>query len=134
MVWSRKDMLDVEILQRDYKEADHHENDPSDSRWRKNFPDKKDRPDLGEEGGRTRDRVNQGEITSPIGSNKTDEIDRLEKAGGDGEAPEFGRGLKEEGWESSKGDEKWEVEKDSPQKNPEEEFSWPVPSLRKKIP
>ena len=127
-------MLDVEILQRDHKEADHHKNDPPDSPPRKNFPDKGDRPNLGEERGRTRDRVDQGEITSPVGPDKTDEIDSLEKAGGDGEPPEFGRDLKEEGWESSNADEKWEVEKDPPQKDPEEEFERPVSSLGKEIP
>jgi len=127
-------MVDVEILQRDHKEANHHKDDPPDSPRRKNFSDKKDRPNLGEERGRTGDRIDQGEITSPVGRNKTDEIDRLEKAGGEGEPPEFGRSLKEEGWKSSEGDEKWEVEKDSPQKDPEEKLSWPVSSLGKKIP
>jgi len=127
-------MLDVEILQRDDKEADHHKDDTPDSPLGKNFPDKEDRPDLSEERGGTGDRIDQGEITSPIGCNKTDEIDRLEKAGGNGEPPEFGRSLKEERWESPKGNEKWEVEKDSPQEDPEEEFSWPVPPLHKEIP
>lgn len=124
----------MEILQRDDEETDHHEDDSSDPPSRKNLPDKEDRPDLGEERGRAGDRVDQGEITSAVALNKTDEIDGLKKAGGESEPPEFGRGLKEEGWESSKGDEKWEVEKDSPQKDPEEEFSWPVSSLGKKIP
>jgi len=127
-------MLDVKILQRDHKEADHHKNDPPDSPRRKNFPNKKDRPNLGEKRGGTGDRIDQGEIASPVGLNKTDEIDRLKKAGGEGEPPEFWGGLKQEGWKSSKGDEKWKVEKDSPQKDPEEKFSWPVSSLGKKIP
>jgi len=80
-------MLDAEILQRDHKKADHHKNDASDPPLGKNFPDKEDRPDLGEERGRTGNRVNQGEITAPVGLNKTDEIDGLEKAGGNGETP-----------------------------------------------
>jgi hypothetical protein len=80
-------MLDVEILQRDHKEADHHKNDASDPPLRKNFPNKKDRPDLREERGRAGNRVDQRKIASPVGLDKTDKIDGLEKAGGNGETP-----------------------------------------------
>jgi len=127
-------MRDVEILQRDHKEADHHKNDASDPPLRKNFSDKKDRPDLGEDRGRPGDRVDQGEITSPIGCNKTDEIDRLEEAGGEGEAPECGRGVDEKGGKDTESNEKRKIKDDTQEENPEEEFSWPVPSLRKEIP
>jgi len=127
-------MLDAEILQRDHKEADHHKDDSSDSSLRKNFPDKKDRPDLGEERGRPGDRVDQGEITSSIGCNKTDEIDRLEKAGGEGEAPECGRGVDEKGGKNTESNVKRKIKDDTQEEDPEEEFSWPVSSLGKKIP
>jgi hypothetical protein len=42
--------------------------------------------------------------------------------------------LKNEGWESPKTDEEREVEKDTPQKNPEIEFHRPVATLGEKIP
>lgn len=127
-------MLDPEILKRDHKETDHHKDDSPDSPLRKDFPNKKNRPNLGEERGRARDRIDQGEITSPIRCNKTDEIDRLEKTGGEGKAPESGRSLDEKGGKDAKSNEKRKVKDDTQEEDPEEEFSWPVSSLRKKIP
>jgi len=127
-------MLDLEILQRDDKEADHHEDDAPDSPRRKNFPDKKNRPNLGEERGGTGDRIDQGEITFPVGRNQTDEIDRLEKAGGEGEAPEFGRGVDEKGRNNNENNKKGKIKDDTQEEDPEEEFPWPIPSLRKEIP
>jgi hypothetical protein len=115
-------MLDVEVLQRDHKEADHHKDDPPDSPRRKNFPDKKDRPNLGEERGGTGDRIDQGEITFPVGRNQTDEIDRLEKAGGEAEAPECGRGVNEKGGKNSESNKKRKIKDDTQEEDPEKEF------------
>jgi hypothetical protein len=134
MVGLWNDMLDVEILQRDGKEADHHKDNAPDSPRRKNFPDKKNRPNLGEKRGRTGDRIDQGEITFTVGCNKTHEIDRLEKARGEGEAPEFGRGVDQKGGKNTQGNKKRKIKDDTQEEDPEEEFSWPVPSLRKEIP
>lgn len=127
-------MFDTEILQRDHKEADHYKNDPSDPSLRKSFPDKEDRPDLREERGRAGDRVDQGEIASPVGLNKTDEIDGLEKTGGDGETPEFGRGMGEKRRKNTKSDEERKIKDDTQEEDPKKEFSGPVSSLRKEIP
>jgi hypothetical protein len=112
----------VEILQRDHKEANHHKNDTPDPPRRKNFPDKKDRPNLGEERSRTGDRVNQGKITSPIGCNQTDEIDRLEKTGGEGEAPEFGRGVEDKGGKNTESNEKRKIKENTREEDPEKKF------------
>lgn len=109
-----KNMLQLKILQRDHKKTDHNKKDSRNSSSGKDFADEKDGPDLGEKGGRTGDRIDQRKVTSPVGPDQADEVDGLEKAGRDGETPEFGRSLKEEPWESSKGDEKWEVENDPP--------------------
>jgi hypothetical protein len=127
-------MLDVETLQRDHKEADHHKNDSPDSPRRKNFPNKKNRPNLGEERSRTGDRIDQGEITFTVGRNKTHEIDRLEKARGEGEGPECGRGVDEMGGKNTESNKKRKIKDNTQKEDPEEEFSWPVSPLRKKIP
>jgi hypothetical protein len=89
---------------------------------------------LGEQRGRAGDRVDQGQITSPIRCNKTDEIDRLEKTGGEGKAPECGRSLDEKGGKDAESNEKRKVKDDPQEEDPEEEFSWPVPSLSEEIP
>ena len=129
-----KDLLDIEILQRDHEEANHHKNDASDPSLGKYFSDKKDCPDLGEERGRTGDRVDQGKITPPIGCDQTDEIDRLEKTGGKGKPPESGGGLDEKGGKDTERYEKREIKDDAQEKDPEKKLSGPIPFLRKEIP
>jgi hypothetical protein len=127
-------MLELKILQRDDKEANHHKNDPRNPSPRKYFANKKDGPDLGEERGRAGDRVDQGEITFPVGPNKTEEIDGFEEAGGSGKPPEFESGMGEQGGKDSETDEERKVEKDPPEKDPEKKFPWPISPLGEEIP
>jgi hypothetical protein len=124
----------MEFSCRSDKNSKYYQTNAYDSLKRNNFSDEKESPDLGEERGRTRDRVDQRKIGSPVGPNEADEVDRLEKTGGDDNPPKFGRGLKNERGESSKDDEEREIKKDPQEEDPEKEFSWPVSFLCNKIP
>jgi len=104
----------MKILQRDHKKADHHKDNPPHPSFREDFANKEDSPDLGEERSRAGNGVYQGEITSPVGLHKTDEINGFEETRGDDKTPEVAGGIDEERGKDSKTDEEREIEKDPP--------------------
>ena len=101
----------VELSYRCDKNPQYHQTDSYDSLERNNFSDEEEHPDLGEEGCRARDGVDQGEVGHPVGLDEADEIDGLDEAGSERDSKDVEGELTEKKRKITQPDQDGQIEK-----------------------